>query len=71
MSDREAQHALLNHPRQLVGHLRLATLSRPQHLQAVTVDLALPVVVVERCTPNVRHAADTELRRASANSCRR
>jgi hypothetical protein len=45
MRDREAHDALLDHLRQLVGHLRAAALARAQHLEPVTVDLALPCVI--------------------------
>jgi hypothetical protein len=43
--DREAHDALLDHLRQLVGHLRPAAFPGPEHLQAVTIDLTLPGVV--------------------------
>jgi hypothetical protein len=45
MRDREAQHSLLDHPRELVWHLRLAPLTRPEDLETVTFDLALPGVL--------------------------
>ncbi len=45
MGDRERDDALLDHLRQLVGHLRPATLAGTEHLKAMPVDLALPVVV--------------------------
>jgi hypothetical protein len=45
MSDRERHDPLLDHLRHLVRHLRPPALPRPEHLQAMSVDLALPVVV--------------------------
>jgi hypothetical protein len=45
VSDREAQDALLDHLRQLIGHDRPTALAGPEHLESVTVDLTLPVVV--------------------------
>ena len=44
MSDREGDDPLLDHRRQLVGHLRPTPLPRPQHLQPVPVDQTLPAV---------------------------
>jgi len=71
MRDQERDDALLDHLRQRVGHLRAPTLTRAEHLQAVTLDLALPRLVRPAMHPNVRYAADTFLLAASANSCRR
>src|SRR5450631_1664757 len=45
VSDREGHDPLLDHLRQLVGHLRSTALSGTQHLKAMTIDLALPGVV--------------------------
>src|ERR1039457_6344712 len=45
VSDRERHDPLLDDLRQLVGHLWPPALSGPQHLKAMTVNLALPVVV--------------------------
>src|SRR5207344_3523176 len=43
--DREAEDPLLDHLRQLVGHLGATALPGAQHLQAVAVDRPLPGVV--------------------------
>jgi hypothetical protein len=44
-SEPAAHDPLLDHLRQLVGHLRSPALSGPQHLKAMPVDLTLPGVV--------------------------
>ena len=70
MGDRERHDPLLDHLRQRVGHLRPPALPGPEHLKAMPVDLMLPGVVGgARCTPNVRHAAETFVLAASAKSC--
>jgi hypothetical protein len=51
VGDREAQDPLLDHLRELVGHLRAAALPRPQHLEPVALDLALPGVVGRAVDP--------------------
>jgi hypothetical protein len=45
MGNREGEYPLLDHLRQLVGHLGAPPLARSQHLQAASVDFALPDVV--------------------------
>jgi len=45
MTQAEGDDPLLDHHRQLVGHLGPAALARAQHLQAVAIDLGLPAVV--------------------------
>jgi len=44
MGERERDDPLLDKRRELVGHPRPAPLARAQHLQAVAIDLAFPVV---------------------------
>jgi hypothetical protein len=51
MSDREADDPFPDHLRQLVGHLRPASLPGPEHLEAMPVDLALPRVVGRAVDP--------------------
>jgi hypothetical protein len=45
VAQRERDDALLDHRRELVGHLRTAALARPEHLKAGALDLRLPAVV--------------------------
>jgi len=45
MAEREGNDPLLDERRQLVRHLRAPPLPRPQHLQALPIDLGLPDVV--------------------------
>jgi hypothetical protein len=41
----EGHDPLLDDQRDLVGHLRPAAFARPEHLQALAIDLRLPAVV--------------------------
>jgi hypothetical protein len=43
--ERERDDPLLDDLRDLVGHLRMTTLPRPEHLQALAVNLRLPAVI--------------------------
>jgi hypothetical protein len=45
MPKRERHDALLDDLRRLIGHLRPPALPRPQHLQALALNLVLPAVV--------------------------
>jgi len=51
VGDREAEDPLLDHLRQLVGHLGATALPGAQHLQAMAVDRSLPGVVGRAVNP--------------------
>jgi len=70
MGPRERHDPLLDHLRQLIGHLRPAALARAQHLQTVAIDLALHALR-RAMHPERPTRCATVVRAARSKSCRR